>query len=245
MDPVRVGNYTLQKSSEWGINDPDFSRLWLLTKELVKYLDSGEDTRDELDFAADRIKDELETALVHYQTITSTDFKEFTASRRRAAYESYYSDLWTLYKDRMQKYLKCVGIDIGFLFAKNDKDFDKKSKKFIDDNPDNTSFIQFAKSQRNSWQNDFANYRNAHEHEGDLRGGVKDFDNPIDAKRMFAQIYWTMETIIACLVSWKLRKEYNVVEVNHTSTCFDRCKRYSIEHYLVTQRNNSKGDDNE
>lgn len=56
MDPVRVGNYTLQKSSEWGINDPDFSRLWLLTKELVKYLDSGEDTRDELDFAADRIK---------------------------------------------------------------------------------------------------------------------------------------------------------------------------------------------
>lgn len=228
--------WTAKETSSWGVNDPDIWRPYILPKELVKYLDATDEVKDKADFAADRIKDELETALAHYQTITADEFTTFNISRQRAAYDSLYSDLWTLYKDRMQKYLKEIGVDIGFIFAEDNKNFNKYSKVFLENNPDNKDFVQFAKLQRDSWQNDFSKYRNAHEHHGDLRNGVKDFDNPTDAARLFAQICWTMETMIANLVSWKLKSEWNIIDNHPKSTVFDRLERFTIEHAYVTQQ---------
>jgi hypothetical protein len=232
--------WTARETSSWGVNDPDIWRPYILPKELVKYLVADEQVRDRADFAADRIKDELETALVHYQTITAEDFMELNLSQQRAAYESLYSDLWTLYKDRVQEYLKAIGIDIGFMFAEDNKNFNKYAKVFVANHPDNADFIQFAKLQRDSWQNDLAKNRNAHEHRGDLRKGVKEFDDPTDAARLFAQVCWTMETIIANLVSWKLEKQWNVIENNRESTVFDRVERFTIEHAFTTQRREKK-----
>lgn len=228
--------WTVKEASAWGVNDPDIWRPYFLPKELVKHLDIDDDTKDRADFAADRVKDELETALTHYQTITADNFTELNMSKQRAAYESLYSDLWTLYKDRMQKYLKEIGINIGFLFAEDNKNFNKYAKVFVNENPDNADFVTFAKLQRDSWQNDFSKYRNAHEHHGDLRNGVKDFDNPTDAARLFAQICWTMETMIANLVSWKLKSEWNIIDNHPKSTVFDRLERFIIEHAYVTQQ---------
>ncbi|MDQ5932202.1 MAG: hypothetical protein WBK76_05055 [Candidatus Saccharimonadales bacterium] len=232
--------WTARETSSWGVNDPDIWRPYILPKELVKYLDADEEVKDKANFAADRIKDELETALAHFQTITTDEFTTFNLSRQRAAYESLYSDLWTLYKDRSQQYLKAIGIDIGFMFAEDNKNFNKYTKVFVANHPDNADFVQFAKLQRDSWQNDLSKNRNAHEHHGDLRKGVKEFDNPADATRLFAQVCWTMETIIANLVSWKLEKLWNVIENNRESTVFDRVERFTIEHAFTTQQREKK-----
>src|SRR5690606_32338554 len=134
---------------------------------------------------------ELETALAHYQTIMSEDFSTLNLSKQRAAYESLYSDLWTLYKDRVQQYLKEIGIDIGFMFAEDNKNFNKYAKIFVENHPDSADFVDFSRLQRKSWQNDLAKSRNANEHHGDMRKGVKDLNNPTDAKRLFAQTCWT------------------------------------------------------
>lgn len=228
--------WTAAETSAWSASDPDIWRPYYLPKQLVEYLDADAVVKDKADFAADRMKDELETALAHYQTITSDNFSSLNLSRQRAAYESLYSDLWTLYKDRMHRYLKEIGIDVGFLFAEDSKNFNKYAKKFVQANPNNTDFVEFAKLQRDSWQNDLARNRNAHEHHGDLRKGVKDFDNPTDAKRLFAQVCWTMETIVANLVSWRLKEEWNVIDNHPKSTVFDRVERFTIEHAYVTQQ---------
>lgn len=238
--PRKITVPVVRETSSWGPSDPDIWRPYFLAKKLVEYLDANDEVKDHADFAADRIKDELETALAHFQAIMSDDFHKLNLGKQRGTYESLYSDLWTLYKDRMQKYLKEIGIDVGFIFAKDEKSFANKAKKFVEQNPDNKDFVQFAKQQRDSWQNDFAQYRNAHEHSGDLRSGVKDFDNPADASRLFAQVCWTFETIIANLVSWKLQREWNVIETNPKSTVFDRCERFRIEHAVMTGRRSKK-----
>jgi predicted hydrocarbon binding protein len=225
----------VKETSSWGPGDPDIWRPYYLAKQLVDYLDADDSVVDRTDFAADRLKDELETALVHYQTITSDGFLKLNLSQQRAAYESLYSDLWTFYKDRMQKYLSEVGIEIGFIFMDAEK-FKKHSITFSRNHPEYKDFLSFIELQRNGWQNDFANYRNVHEHHGDLRGNVKDYDNPNDAKRIFAQVCWTYETIVAALVSWKLKASYNVIEINPGTTVFDRRDRYVIEHAIMTQQ---------
>lgn len=228
------------ESSSWGPDEPDIWRPYQLVKSLVEHLDVDDDSKDRADFAADRIKDELETALAHYQAVTDEDFHKLNLSRQRAMYESLYSDLWTLYKDRMQQYLKEIGINAHFIFAKNTKDFHKYAEKFVDENPNNKDFVQFAYTQRNSWQDDLARNRNAHEHSGDLRGNIKEFDNPTDASRLFVQVCWSLETVIANLVSWKLKREWNVIETNPKSTVFDRCERFTIEHAILTNQRNKK-----
>jgi hypothetical protein len=235
---IKINNINIphiQEASSWDIDEPDIWRPYHLAKSLVEYLDADETVKDQADFAADRIKDELETALAHYQTITSSNFQTLNLSKQRAAYESLYSDLWTLYKDRMQHYLKVMKIDIGFLFVK-DEDFQEYATNFIKSNPNNGDFVEFAQKQRDGWQNDLARNRNAHEHKGDLRGNVKDFENPNEAARLFAQVCWSFETTIASLVSWKLRRGWNVIEGNPRSTVFDRCERYVIEHAAVTNQ---------
>lgn len=232
--------WTARETSSWGVNDPDIWRPYYFPKKLVEYLDANDEIKDNADFAADRIKDELETALAHYQAIMSEDFSTLNLSKQRAAYESLYSDLWTLYKDRMQKYLKEIGIDIGFIFAEDSRHFNKYSKIFIHNNPENAGFVTFAKQQRGGWQNDLAKNRNTSEHHGDMRNGVKDFNNPADSKRLFAQVCWTMETTIACLVSWRLKPEWNVIDKHPRSTVFDRVERFTIEHAYVTQQRENR-----
>lgn len=231
-----------RETSSWDKADPDIWRPYFLPKSLIEHLDVTDEVKDKADFAADRIKDELETALVNYQTIMSADFAELNLSKQRAAYESLYSDLWTLYKDRMQNYLKHLDIDIGFIFAKNDKEFNEYAAVFAKNNPDNAGYVVFAEQQRSAWQNGFAKYRNAHEHHGDLRGDVKDYDSPNNAKRLFAQVCWTMETTIASLGSYKLKREWNVIDNDSRSTVFDRKERFTIEHAFTTQQKEKMND---
>lgn len=235
MSSFNIISPIIQESSSWGAEDPDFSRIYTLAKELVKYLDKDEATKVKADFAADRILDKLETALAHYQKIQSDAFSKFNISQQRAEYEGLYNDLWSAYKDRLQVYLKNCGVDIGFFFQ-DDKKFEEGSKAFIAENSANDNFVKFANKQRTEWQNDFGLNRDAHQHNGDLRNNIKDYDNPGEAKRLFAQVCWTAETMIGVLVSWKLRPEWNVIDTDPKSTVFDRKERFIVEHAIVTRQ---------
>lgn len=90
----------LKQKASWGPNDPKISRPWLFAKEITKYLELDEQTKDEADFLADRLSDKLESALMYYQLITSSDFDSRNISQKRTIYEGLYANLWSFYKGR-------------------------------------------------------------------------------------------------------------------------------------------------
>ncbi|HXR49512.1 MAG TPA: hypothetical protein VN778_00585 [Verrucomicrobiae bacterium] len=223
----------LREMASWGPDDPDFTRIYSLAKELAKYLDASDEDKDEADFAADRILEKLDSALAHYQKINAPNFASLNTTQQHAEYEGLYGALWSTYKDRMQKYLKKCGVNIGFIFF-NDVRFEQKATEFAIQDPDLGQFVDFLRKQRSGWQNDLVKNRNAHEHDGDLRSGIPDYDNPMDAKRLFAQVCWTMESLIGNLVSWRLKPEWNVIDTAPNSTVFNRQPRFIVEHAIMT-----------
>jgi hypothetical protein len=230
----------LREMASWGPDDPDVTRPYFLAKELAKHLEASDEDRDEADFAADRILEKLHSALAHYQKINDPSFVSLNTSQQHAEYEGLYGVLWSAYKDRTQKYLKECGVDIGFIFL-DDVRFERKAAEFAVQDPDLGQFTEFFRKQRNGWQNDLAKNRNAHEHDGDLRAGVPDYDNPSDAKRLFGQVCWMIESLLGSLVSWRLKREWNIIDTAPKSTVFDRQPRFIVEHAIMTaQREKNK-----
>jgi hypothetical protein len=109
-----------------------------------------------------------------------------------------------------------------------------KASKFAKAYPAHKTIIKLAQKQRKAWQTDFANSRNASEHSGDYRGGTNTYETKDDAKRLFAQVCWIAETLIAYCGSYKMKEEWNVIEINSGSTIFENNERYIIEHSIQT-----------
>ena len=223
-----------------GVNDPRIERLWLLAKEITKYLEGDDTSKDEADFFADRLLDKLESALMYYQLITTSDFNDRNISQKRTLYEGLYASLWGFYKGRMQNYLKEAGWNLEIFFCK-EKNFEKLAGKFIQQNPDHKGLVDLARKQRSAWQTDFGRSRDTSEHSGDYRTGIDVYENEDDAKRFFAQVCWTAETLIAYCGSYRMKREWNVTELNPGSTIFDADDRYRVEHAMQTiQRDQNK-----
>jgi hypothetical protein len=228
----------LKEASSWGADDPKISRPYLFAKEMTKYFDVDEQTKDEADFLADRLLDKLESALMYYQLIAAKDFDDRNISQKRTIYEGLYANLWSFYKGRMQNYLSKVGWNLTIFFCK-ESNFDKEAKKFIEANPEHTDVVELARKQRKAWQTDFGKSRDIAEHSGDYRDGTASYETKKDAQRLFAQVCWTAETIMAYFGSYKMKREWNIVEVKPGSTVFDNEDRYIIEHAVQTiQREN-------
>jgi hypothetical protein len=223
----------LSEASSWGVDDPKISRPYLFAKEMTKYFDVDEQTRDEADFLADRLLDKLESALMYYQLITSKDFDARNISQKRTIYEGLYANLWSFYKGRVQNYLSKIGWDLTIFFCK-ESNFEKEAQKFVETFPEHNDVVELARKQRAAWQSDFGKSRNTSEHSGDYRDGTASFETKEDAKRLFAQVCWTAETILAYFGSYKMKREWNIIETNPGSTVFANEDRYIIEHAIQT-----------
>lgn len=217
------------------LGDPHISRPWLLAKEIAQHLELDDASKDEADFFADRLLDKLESALMYYQLITDDDFESRNTSQKRTIYEGLYANLWSFYKGRMQNYLIVMGWSLDFFFC-TEKSFENNAKKFIEGNKQHEGLVKLARGQRKAWQTNFGMSRNIAEHSGDYRGGVDTYENKEDAKRLFAQVCWTAETLIAYCGSYKMAGEWDVIDMDAKLTVFDSDKRYAIEHAVNTMR---------
>jgi hypothetical protein len=229
----------LREMSSWGPDDPHIPKPHALAKDITDHLKLDATTKSEVDFFADRLMDKIESALMYYQLIMADNFEKRNISQKRTIYEGLYANLWSFYKGRVQNYLNKMGWDIAFFFC-DEKNFAKKIEKFLDDNPGHEKVIEFAHEQRDAWQNNFGRSRNIAEHNGDYRGGASSYETPGDAKRLFAQVCWTAETLIAYLGSHKMDEDWNVVEVKPKATIFDREARYVVEHAVMTAQRERK-----
>jgi hypothetical protein len=229
--------------SSWSKDDPKVYRIHYLAKEIAEHL-KVEALKDEVDFFADRISDKLDSALMYYQIIVADDFKDKNISQRRTIYEGLYSNLWAFYKGRVQRYLNEMGWNIGFMFC-SEKQFERETAKFIEKNPEHINMVKFARTQRNAWQTKFGHSRNVAEHSGDYRDNTELYDNPEDAKRLFSQVCYTAETIIAYFGSWKMERQWNVIERHRNALIFEDVKRFEIEHALTTNARSKQETENE
>lgn len=225
--------------SSWGPNDPHIPKPVMLAKKIAEHLDADEATKDEVDFLADRLMDKLESALMYYQLIYSEDFNARNLSQKRTIYEGLYANLWSFYKGRMQNYLKQMGWNLSIFFCSEDN-FEKEAVKFVKKFPEHQPIVETARKQREAWQTDFGKSRNTAEHTGDYRDGTNSYETKADAKRLFAQVCWTAETLMAYFGSYKMKGEWNVIEINPGSTVFDRSERYIVEHAVMTAQREKK-----
>lgn len=230
---------TFTEASSWGDDDPKIARTYLFAKEMVKYFDLDEQTQCEADFLADRLLDKLESALMYYQLIAAEDFDARNISQKRTIYEGLYANLWSFYKGRMQNYLSKIGWNLAIFFC-SEKGFEKEANKFIEIYPEHTAVIELARKQRQAWQTDFGKSRDTAEHSGDYRDGTPSYETKNDAQRLFAQVCWTAETVLAYFGSYKMRKEWNIIEVNPGSNIFANEDRYVIEHAIQTAQRDNK-----
>lgn len=230
----------LREASSWGADDPKISKPHLFAKEIVKHLDCEESLIDEINFLADRLLDKLESALMYYQLIVATDFDTRNISQKRTIYEGLYANLWSFYKGRTQNYLTKMGWSLSMFFCK-DKNFEKEAQDFIKRNPEHQDLVEMARKQRGAWQSDFATSRNVSEHSGDYRSGTESYETKEDAKRLFAQVCWTAETLIAYCGSYKMKRDWNIIEVKPKSTIFDPDDRFIVEHAAQTMQREKAG----
>ena len=219
----------VKERSSWGPDDPHIPKPHQLARAITERLDTDEVTRDEVEFLADRLMDKIESALMYYQLIMADDFEKRNISQKRTIYEGLYANLWSFYKGRVQNFLKAMGWDLALFFCA-EKNFEKAATKFIQNNPDHISIVDYARKQRDGWQMSFALSRNRSEHSGDYRDGLKSYEDPADAKRLFTQVCWSAETLIAYFGSYKMLRDWNVSEIKPGATIFDRDPRFIVEH---------------
>ena len=186
--------------------------------------------KDEADFRADRIYEKLSEARNFYKTIRASELSSLPTSEQEAVYNSLYAALWSAYKDRLVKFLRSIGYEAGVIIA-GDSQYESQITAFCAKYPELDWLKQLIDGQKKNWQDLLRDNRNAHEHDGDLRNkkDLPDINNPVAAKKMFAYVARSIESIGISLISYKLPKYWNVEHIDPTATVFDRTPRFEIE----------------
>ncbi len=226
-------------SSEYGEDDPQIHKPYFFAKKVVEHLNMDETTKYEVDFFADRLKDKLESSLMYYQMLAADSFDRESTSRQKTIYEGLYANLWSFYKGRVQNLVREMGWNLAIFFCK-EENFEKEAAKFLSDNPGHEDLVNMARKQREAWQTDFATNRNIAEHSGDFRNGENTYETKSDGQRLFAQVCWTAETIIAYCGSYKMDENWNVIENSSNINVFMHEERYTVEHAVTTARRDSQ-----
>ena len=157
----------------------------------------------------------LMPAFEHLRRIRASTLEQLPLWNRRQLYEDFSRLLWHAYKDLMPKAVKLIGFDIGFLFQ-NDANFEKAVTDFEEANPSIMSgFGNFLRTQRTSWQNALADFRNHHlEHREVGQTSDEDFYKPENAGALFDSAWRTIADILFMFLEKNLPSGFGLREVS-------------------------------
>jgi len=200
----------LKLAANFGTEEIFVARVWIQTKEILKYIHLPND--DEIDFRFDRLAEQLDIACIHLRRIEDRkSFNQLPTFDQQAEYVAFYNSVWWAYKDRFQLFMKELGFDIGFIFQ-DDKKFEKGAGKFVKDHSDAAEFVEVARRDRKLWQNQLATYRN-NLHSGDRRDEKHDPNNPVDARVIFDNVWQAIEEDFVYLGEKVMDKMWTLVHV--------------------------------
>ncbi len=202
--------FSLKLASNFGTEELFVARVWIQTKEILKFIHLP--NNDEIDFRFDRVVEQLEIACIHLRRIEDKkNFDRLPTFDQQAEYVAFYNSVWWAYKDRFQLFMKELGFDIGFVFQEG-KNFEKGAKKFVEDHPDVTEFVDVARNDRKLQQNQLATHRNAL-HSGDRRNEKHDSDNPTDARMIFDNVWQAIEEDFLYLGEKVMDEAWTIVQI--------------------------------
>jgi len=117
------------------------------------------------------------------------------------SYYNLYNHLWVAYKDRMQRVVKLLGFDVGFLFQKESQ-FKQGCENFLKQHPNvNQAFTKMLADQRKSWQNILSIIRNHYlEHKILDIKQVERFFTIENAEVLFCNCWQAIEMILVILL---------------------------------------------
>lgn len=148
------------------------------------------------------------------------DLRAWTAAGAAAldierTYESFYGHLWRAYKDRFQRAMRILGLDIGFLFQ-NDANFEAAARALVEDRAELHDLVTLMHRDRAEFKKALSYYRNTYlEHrvsEPDPRL-VAAFHRLDSAENMFENVWQAIEDYVALYVIANLPPFIQVVEV--------------------------------
>lgn len=159
---VEPNQWKVTKYAE--IGDEEFVRQMLeLPAILEAGMIEGKPREDAKELLLSILVDGLMPAFSELQQIRSSVERGLPEMNRRQLYEDFARKLWKAYKELMQKSVKSIGFDIGFLF-KPEKEFRKGLREFRKSNPLlknlRVGYEEFLESNRKGWQNALSQFRN-------------------------------------------------------------------------------------
>jgi len=145
------------------------------------------------------------------------------------AYVGFYDRLWVAYKDQMQKVIKLLDFDLGFIF-KDDKKFEKGCKEFVNNYPNiRVEFIEQIKKNRIAWQTQVARFRNDYsQHQSIYEDDVREMLSLKTAEVCFENCWTLIEFILAHLMCTKLYPWVRIEEIPKEKRDSSAPKKFKI-----------------
>jgi hypothetical protein len=220
----------IEKVANFGANEPFVARIVMGLPEVIEATDF--DNKEEIKEAImEMFMNGLAPAFSSLQEIRKIEdgSKEKLLMDLRKEYFSFYDRLWAAYKDRMQKVIKTLGYDLGFIFLIN-KDFEMKMTEFLHKNPEIRHELgDYLRKNRNNWQNAVAKFRNEYaQHQSVYEKEIDDLLR-LDAIEVCFKNCWTaIEMILMELICTKLHGWAGIEEIPETERNSSIPKRFRV-----------------
>lgn len=145
----------------------------------------------------------LMPAFENLKKIRASVGQQMPELNRRQLFEDFEGRLWHAHKDLMQKAAKRMEPEIGFLFQRQDTQFEAGLLDWGKKRPKLASAVApYLRKLRGDWQEDLREFRNYLEHKDDRDPNV--FANRYDsahAEKLFESVWRAIADILAMLVS--------------------------------------------
>ncbi len=258
--------HTLVKVSDLGSQDLFTARMRMQILEIRDFVFSTEEDRREFDkFYGPVLQNLIEARIVmeecvnllvqHRQKIKSGEIVKVENQTLRVD-ESIDDNLNIWFKDffirgyianqNIIRFAKFLDFKISFIF-KSDSDFDKESKKFLENNPSGGMkfFIDMVKDDREKWFSQFIDVRTQIEHSGfqlpcieyhldsknqpiGVEPRINDLDIPSYLSKMWENLFPFCEDIIVFLLAFKLPKGLVIKHIPEKNRDSDKPVRYTV-----------------
>jgi hypothetical protein len=157
----------------------------------------------------------LMPAFEHLKNIRASVGQQMPELNRRQLFENFEGRLWHAYKDLMQKAAKLMEPEIGFLFQKQDAQFEAGLLTLGGKQPKLAQAVApYLRKQRSDWQEDLREFRNYLEHKDERDPGV--FSSRYDAghsEKLFESVWRAIADILAMLVGLHMSAGFTIAEI--------------------------------
>lgn len=200
-----MSEFVVEKYADFGSGEPWVARTILQAQTLVNVVPAFAETRDRFHLEMGETFEALGMAFNALNELGAAGSRGAPALEISGAYDRFYRQLWTAYKDRFQTALRALGYEFGYVWQ-NDQKFEAGVAQLVAQRPELGELMNLIRRYRQEFQNALAYYRNEyleHRQDADPRM-LASFQNLDAAKDAFDRVWRSIEAMVAGLVDAEL-----------------------------------------